>query len=263
MENLYKVMVALLQRGESFVVATIFDTSGSAPRDAGAKMIVRADGSIIGTIGGGRLEARAIARVTALIPARKTEIQTFDLTSTDAAGSDMICGGRGEVLLDCIDAGDTNNLLIYTEAAAIMEERRKGWLVTLLGTTTEAGGISRQQCLVLPDRTIVGDIVCDPYLLEKLIAGPAKITLHSEAFDEHRFLVDPLRHGGTVYLFGAGHVSQKIAPLSESVGFKTVVLDDRADYANQERFPGPVEIRVIDSFKALPEACAVNVTKVM
>ena len=106
---------------------------------------------------------------------------------------------------------------------------------------------------MLPDRTIVGDIVCDPYLLEKLIAGPAKITLHSEAFDEHRFLVEPLRHGGTVYLFGAGHVSQKIAPLSESVGFKTVVLDDRADYANRERFPEPVEIRVIDSFKTLPE----------
>ena len=93
MENLYKEMVALLQHGESFAVATIFDTSGSAPRDAGAKMIVRADGSIIGTIGGGRLEARAIARATEIIPARKTEIQSFDLTSTDAAGSDMICGG--------------------------------------------------------------------------------------------------------------------------------------------------------------------------
>jgi xanthine dehydrogenase accessory factor len=99
----------------------------------------------------------------------------------------------------------------------------------------------------------VGNVTCNPYLFEKLIAGPAKITLHSEAFDEHRFLVEPLRHGGTVYIFGAGHVSQRIAPLSESVGFETVVLDDRADYANRERFPEPIEIRVIDSFKKLPE----------
>jgi len=64
--------------------------------------------------------------------------------------------------------------------------------------------------------------------------------------------VEPLRQGGTVYIFGAGHVSQKIAPLSDGVGFKTVVLDDRVDYANRERFPEPIEIRVIDSFKKLP-----------
>jgi len=100
---------------------------------------------------------------------------------------------------------------------------------------------------------LVGEVICDPNLLEELIAGPAKITLHSEIFDDQRFLVEPLREGGTVYIFGAGHVSQKIAPLSESVGFKTVVLDDRTDFANRERFPEPIEVRVIDSFKMLPQ----------
>jgi len=165
----------------------------------------------------------------------------------------MICGGSGEILVDFIDARDDNNLKIYTEAAEIVTSGGKGWLITILGKTTATTGISRQQCLVKSDKTLIGNVTCDPYLLEKLIAGPAKITLHSEAFDEHRFLVEPLREGGTVYIFGAGHVSQKIAPLSESVGFRTVVMDDRADYANRERFPEPVKIRVIDSFKKLPE----------
>jgi xanthine/CO dehydrogenase XdhC/CoxF family maturation factor len=45
-------MVRLLEQGESFAVATIFDKAGSAPRSAGAKMVVRADGSIFGSIGG-------------------------------------------------------------------------------------------------------------------------------------------------------------------------------------------------------------------
>jgi len=253
MKNLYKEMVGLLQNGESFAVATIFDKSGSAPRTEGAKMVVLADGSIKGTIGGGRLEASAIDLAREMIPARKTVIHSFNLTSKDAAGSDMICGGSGEILLDFIDARDYNNLKIYNEAAEIVSNCTKGWLVTVLGKTTENTGISRQQCLIKPDKTLIGKVDCDPYLLEKLIAGPAKITLHSEAFDEHRFLVEPLRQGGTVYIFGAGHVSQKIAPLSESVGFKTIVLDDRADYANRDRFPDPIEIRVIDSFKKLPE----------
>jgi xanthine dehydrogenase accessory factor len=253
MKKLYEAMVGLLRQNESFAVATLFNKSGSAPRSEGAKMVVRTDGSIIGTIGGGGLEAGAIDLAKETISVRKTVIQSFDLTSKDAAASDMICGGSGEILVDFIDATDDNNLKIYAEAAEIATYGGKGWLITMLGKTTETTGLSRQQCLVKPDKTLIGNVTCDPYLLEKLIAGPAKITLHSEAFDEYRFLVEPLREGGTVYIFGAGHVSQKIAPLSESVGFRTVVMDDRAEYANRERFPEPVEIRVIGSFKELPE----------
>ena len=253
MIKLYKTMLELLQQGESFVVATIFDKSGSAPRADGAKMVVRADGSIVGTIGGGRLEAGAIDLAREIVPTRKTVIQSFDLTSKDAAASDMICGGSGEILLDFIDAADDNNLKIYSEATEIVAHGKTGWLITVLGNTAETTGINRQQCLVKPDKSMIGTITCDPYLLEKLIAGPAKITLHAEAFDEQRFLVEPLRQGGTVYLFGAGHVSQKIAPLSQNVGFRTIVMDDRTDYANAGRFPEPIEIRLIDSFKKLPE----------
>jgi len=253
MKRLYRSMLELLQQGESFALATIFDKSGSAPRTEGAKMVVRADGSIIGTIGGGRLEASAIDLAKVTIPAKKTVIQSFNLTSKDAAASDMICGGAGEILVDFINAHDPNNLKIYAEAAEIVAANKKGWLITILGKTVETTGISRQQCLVRPDKTLIGSVTCNPYLLEKLIAGPAKISLHSEAFDEHRFLVEPLRQGGTVYIFGAGHVSQRIAPLAESVGFRTIIMDDRADYANRERFPEPIEARVIDSFKKLPD----------
>lgn len=253
MKRLYKTMHELLQQGESFAVATIFDKSGSAPRTEGAKMIVRQDGSIFGTIGGGRLEASAINLAREIIPMRKTMIQSFDLTSRDAAASEMICGGSGEILIDYIDALDENNRKIYAEAAEIVAQGKKGWLITLLGNDPGSSGIDRQQCLVDAGKNMTGSINCNPYLLEKLLAGPAKITIHAEAFDEHRFLVEPLRQGGTVFLFGAGHVSQKIAPLSESVGFRTMVIDDRLDYASRERFTEPIELRVIESFKKLPE----------
>ncbi|MEA5114607.1 MAG: XdhC/CoxI family protein [Geobacteraceae bacterium] len=253
MKKIYETMFELLQQGESFAVATIFDKSGSAPRTEGAKMVVRQDGSIFGTIGGGRLEAGAINLAREIIPARKTVIQSFDLTSRDAAASDMICGGSGEILIDFIDARDDNNLKIYAEAAKIVAQGKKGWLITLLGKPSESTGIDRQQCLVDSGRKMTGSVSCNAYLLEKLLAGPAKISIHSEAFDEHRFLVEPLRQGGTVYLFGAGHVSQKIAPLSESLGFRTIVIDDRSDYASRERFPEPIETRVIETFKELPE----------
>ncbi len=251
--KLYQEMVQLLHNGESFAVATIFDNIGSAPRTNGAKMLVRTDGSIAGSIGGGRLEADAIRLASEMLVSRQTVIQSFDLTSKDAAGMDMICGGTGEVLIDYADAADENSRVVYQAAADTYERGEKAWLVTILDKGPSGSPLKRQRCLVKPDKTLIGNVDCDSYILEKLIAGPAKISIHAEVLDNQRFLVEPLRPAGTVYIFGAGHVSQRIAPLSGSVGFTTIVLDDRAEYANRERFSDPVEVMVIDSFRNLPE----------
>lgn len=52
----------------------------------------------------------------------------------------------------------------------------------------------------------------------------------------------------TAYLFGAGHVSRKVATLAEMAIVRVVVLDDRAKFANRERFPASAEVVVLDSF---------------
>jgi xanthine dehydrogenase accessory factor len=252
MRRLYREMVRLLDQGESFAVATIFDKVGSVPRSAGAKMVIRADGSIFGSIGGGRLEADAMRLAGEALLARHTLVHAFDLTGKDVAAMDMICGGAGEVLIEYVDANDQNNWIVCAAAADVVERGEKAWLVTALSEKPGAGGLVRQQCLVGASKTLIGKVDCDPYILEKLVAGSAKISIHAEALDGQRFLVEALRPTGTVYLFGAGHLSQRIAPLSQSVGFRTVILDDRLDYANRERFPEPAEIVPVDSFANLP-----------
>jgi xanthine dehydrogenase accessory factor len=60
--------------------------------------------------------------------------------------------------------------------------------------------------------------------------------------------VEPTVLPGTVYLFGAGHVSRPVAELASVVDFQTVVLDDRAEFSNAERFPKADQIKVIPSF---------------
>jgi xanthine dehydrogenase accessory factor len=216
-------------------------------------MVMRVDGSSMGTIGGGRLEADAMRLAEKAFSTGKTLLHAFDLTSRNVSGMDMICGGRGEILIDFIDASDKNALNVYAAVAGSMDRREKAWLITVLEMLPGDAGLKRQQCLVKQDRTIIGEVDCDPYLMEKLIAGPAKITIHSEAFDRQRFLVEPLRPASTVYIFGAGHVSQEIAPLAGHVGFRTIVLDDRADFANHEKFPASTEIMLINSFTMLPQ----------
>jgi xanthine dehydrogenase accessory factor len=63
-----------------------------------------------------------------------------------------------------------------------------------------------------------------------------------------RILVEPLNVSGTVYIFGAGHVSRSLAEFTRAVGFWTVVLDDRPEFASRERFPTADELRVLDTF---------------
>ena len=53
--ELYEEVVCLTRRGEPFALATVIASSGSSPRKAGAKMLVRSDGSFLGTVGGGRV----------------------------------------------------------------------------------------------------------------------------------------------------------------------------------------------------------------
>lgn len=252
MKKFLQEIAALLAAGESVVVATIFDKAGSAPRTAGAKMIVRRDGSIAGTIGGGRIEADAIRQAGKVMASGRSAIQSFDLTGQDVAGMDMICGGQGEILLDYINARDESNRQIYREAAETLACRDKAWLITALGEGQDLARPDRQQCLVKRDGSLVGRFVADRSFLTKLTEGPAKIAIHAEVIDGQRFLVEPIRPANTAYIFGAGHVSQKIAPLAETVGFRTMVLDDRAEYANRERFPAPTELVLLESFDRLP-----------
>jgi xanthine dehydrogenase accessory factor len=249
MKNFFRQLAGLLADRENVVVATIFDKSGSAPRTAGAKMAVRQNGAIIGTIGGGRLEADAVRLAGEAFRSQRSVIQPFDLSGQDVAGMDMICGGQGEVLLDYIDAAGDDNRAIYQEVCAALQGREKAWLITALG---EGQKPARQQCLVRQDGSLVGRFAGDPSFLAKLTAGPAKISIHAEVLDGQRFLVEAIRSASVAYIFGAGHVSQKIAPLAETVGFKTVVLDDRAEYANRLRFPAPAELVLLETFNRLP-----------
>jgi xanthine dehydrogenase accessory factor len=252
MKNLYGDMARLLHNGESIVAATIFDKTGSAPRSEGSKMVVRSDGSIIGTIGGGRLEADTIKSASEVFLRRQSLTHSFDLTSEDAAGMAMICGGRGEVLLDYIDAGDETNLTLYKVASEILQRGGKAWLITALDNASPMPA-ERGQCLVKADGSMIGSLLGDESFIAKLVSGPGRFSIHSVVHNDGRFIVEPIRHGGTVYIFGAGHISQVVAPLAETVGFRSMVLDDRAEYANRARFAEPTEIRLLESFANIPD----------
>lgn len=246
MREILKEAIGLLEKGQGFALATIVEQARSAPRSAGARMVIRKDGAVIGTVGGGALEARVQKIAAEVMTDRKAALVSFDLTAGDSSGMGMICGGEVSVLIDYVDAGDPACLILYRKLAAVLERSERAWLVTLL--PSEKDGRSGRTFLMRADGEVAG------------ISGDVAEGLHDlldevrdcRAFTflkERRVVIDSLGNRGTALIFGAGHVGRSLVPVLSSVEFRTVILDDRREFANRERFDCADQIVHLDSFE--------------
>lgn len=150
--DIYEEVVRLRREGQRAALATIVATNGSIPSVTAAKMLVREDGSILGTIGGGRVEADVIAAAIKAINREKPQTLDFDLHCKPGDDVGLVCGG------------------------------------------------------------------------------------------ELKVFIEPITPPPILYIFGAGHVGFSTYKIADMAGFDVVVIDDRASYANRERFPNAKEI---------------------
>jgi len=237
----------ILERGEELVLATVISKSGSAPCLAGSKMIVMKDGTSLGTIGGGVLEAEGQKRAADVFQSGLSQILTFDLSGRDAASMSMICGGQVEVFLELITA-DPANRVVFKALHAALHSGEKCFTISDLGTAHgEIGSICR--CLVHQGNSFIGTFHHPESWLASL-GEHAHRSIYPvvTTMENRRFLVERCYTPSTVFIFGAGHVSQQLALLTGNVSFHTVVLDDREEFANQKRFPSADQVLVLDSF---------------
>ncbi len=94
--ELYEEMVRLTRRGEPFVLATVVAHAGSSPRKSGTKMLLRGDGSSLGTVGGGRVEQETVA--AARLALADGEPRTLEFVLTEEHG--YACGGSMTVFVE-------------------------------------------------------------------------------------------------------------------------------------------------------------------
>src|SRR5215831_17229217 len=103
-EEVLRAAAAALERGEPAALVTIVRSSGSTPQRTGAKMLVFADGRIVGTIGGGCYENDALGKAREAIASGKPALIKYDLNDDFVQESGLICGGQMEVYIDPIAA---------------------------------------------------------------------------------------------------------------------------------------------------------------
>ncbi|HZN54686.1 MAG TPA: XdhC/CoxI family protein [Candidatus Polarisedimenticolaceae bacterium] len=102
MREVLEAFLDEIRAGRRGVLATIVRASGSTPRTVGARMLVRADGSAEGTIGGGAFEAMVAADARAMLakPDPAPEVRRYAFTESGDHALGMACGGTAEVLLE-------------------------------------------------------------------------------------------------------------------------------------------------------------------
>ncbi len=159
--DIYEEIVKLRQEGRRGAVATIVNVRGSIPSFETAKMLVRDDGSIVGTIGGGCVEADVWQAAREVMESEKPRTLTFNLNQDPKYDTGLVCGGTLDIF------------------------------------------------------------------------------------------VEPVLPPALLYIFGAGHVSVNLYKVARSAGFDVTVVDDRAAYANRERFPDAKEIIAEDFDQAM------------
>jgi len=155
--DIFEEVVRLRRAGMRGALATIVHTNGSIPSFESSRMLVREDGSIVGTIGGGCVEADVWAAAKQVMECEAPRKMVFNLNHEASYDSGLICGGTLEVF------------------------------------------------------------------------------------------VEPILPQPIAYLFGGGHVSMSVARAASAAGFGIVVIDDREQFANKERFP--MAEQVITSFE--------------
>ena len=98
--EIYIEMKRRLERGGRAAMATVVKTRGSTPQQTGAKMVIFDDGSFIGTVGGGCVEADIWAEARDVLRTGKTDIYHFNLNDEYANAEGMVCGGQMYVLIE-------------------------------------------------------------------------------------------------------------------------------------------------------------------
>src|SRR5678815_3118882 len=100
--DIFEEIQRLRRAGRKAVLATIVQIKGSVPSFKTAKMLVRDDGSTLGSIGGGCVEAEVWAAAQEVIREEKSRVMTFDLTDESMAEGGLICGGKVEIFIEPI-----------------------------------------------------------------------------------------------------------------------------------------------------------------
>ena len=250
MNDVYAKAVELLAKGEFSVLATIIRLTGSGPRGAGTKFLILEDGSYVGTIGGGLLEARVLAAAKKVFATHAPIRLSLNLMGKDVAETDMICGGDVEIFLEPLLPENQDQIQGFRKILDIQKRGGTGLLVTVVTPDRWQKNIV-PRLFLLPGAEPIGNLAGMKAVAQEIAKNmplwlkqrePRLVFSRDDLGGSVELFAEPILADPILYIFGGGHVSAQIIPLASRVGFKVEVIDDRPEFADPAKFPEAAKV---------------------
>jgi xanthine dehydrogenase accessory factor len=266
MSTLLEQVDRLLQADRPLCYTALVETRGSAPQKPGATMLVFHDGTQLGTLGGGCVEAEVKQRALRILfdahrnPSETSAHQeppkepltrgllTFHLDHDYGWDDGLICGGRMKMLVDPVFPGDD---LSYFRRLRDDLESGRGCTEAVVLEPDQAGGGTEGDRLLIDQ---CGLIVATRQTAD-LLRVPSQVLRHLKPLSDRPrpyvvggFSFLPHLQRCRLIIVGAGHVGQRVAGLATDVGFDVWVIDDRDEYCHRDRFPTAKKL-IVNSFE--------------
>lgn len=197
------------QAGRGAALGTVVQTWGSAPRRVGAQMVVSGDGLIEGSVSGGCVEGAVMVEAMEAIESGKGTLLEFGVSDGDAFAVGLACGGTIKVLVEPVGAVLSEDVL-----ADLVAARAARKAVAYVANAETGGGSLTQEGFE------------DRFRMDR-----------SGVEEDGRFVAihnPPLR----LVVVGAVHIAQALVPMARIAGFDPIIVDPRAAFGSEERFPG-------------------------
>jgi xanthine dehydrogenase accessory factor len=214
-------------RGDRIALATVIDVQRSAPRPPGSKMAVNEHGEIAGSVSGGCVEGAVAEIADGILRGDAPQLVHFGIADSDAWDVGLPCGGEIDVWVEAYEPGR-------------FEEVARGGGRAAEVTVLE-GAAPGAKLLVEADGARSGSLGSPE--LDDEAARVATELLWAETSERRDGLfVDVIGPAPRLLVFGAVDIAASLCTLARAAGWRPYVVDPRARFATQERFPDAEEV---------------------
>lgn len=227
------------ERNEQIGVATVVETWGSAPRPVGSKLAATLSGGVAGSVSAGCVEGAVIEESQAVVASGQPRLLTYGVADDEAWEVGLACGGTIKVFVEPFSALDG----VYASFKQYLEARQPMAVVSVLDGPPDH---LNRKLIVLPDGRTEGDLHM-PQQVEEIVAAALDFlereqggTLDLEG--DTSLFVEVYPPVPRLIVVGATHIADALVSMGNTAGFDTYVVDPRAAFATEERFPHAAEL---------------------
>ena len=255
MRDIYQKVIELIESEEIGAYCTVVETKGSTPQKPGSKLLILPDLRNVGTLGGGCVEAEARRQAIGLMQGGLPRLLDFQLDSDYGWDDGLICGGNMKIFIDLPQTKEESSIL--TRLQELSEAKIPLVSTTIVKSEVDHIQVGAKMLFAANSEKVgsLGDAALETALQDELME-----ILEKDAPGVFRWKVEDSRNGeGAVWVFmdavqprptlliaGAGHVGQALCHLGKWLGFDVAIVDDRVDFASEERLPEADEIIIGD-----------------